>query len=77
MIQNVKLIHSDTVYGYCDGDTIWITDGKLHYKNIVGTLLHEALHNTVSVKGQGELTEDQEHDAMHLLGDWYARGVNG
>ncbi len=69
LINNAVLYPRDDCFGWCDGDTIWISNGKMHYKNIVGTLIHEALHGTV-----GDLTEDQEHDAMELLGDWYARG---
>ena len=73
LINNAVLYPTDTYFGWCDGKTLYIGNGKMHYKNIVGTLIHEALHGTVTSHGK-ELTEDQEHDAMELLGDWYARG---
>lgn len=74
MVANAITVHSDSVYGLCDGETIWISDGKMHYKNIVGTLIHEALHGTVRAKGR-EFTEEEEHCAMERLGDWYAKGT--
>ncbi len=73
MIEHAVLLHCDSAFGYCDGKTIWISDGKMHYKNIVGTLIHEALHGTVHTKGR-EFTADEEHCAMERLGDWYAKG---
>ena len=75
MIRNAQMAHTDSVFGLCDGETIWISDGKMHYKNIVGTLIHEALHGTVRVPKRDELTEDEEHDAMIALGDWEAKGA--
>ena len=76
MIENAILLSCDSAFGYCDGQTIWISDGKMHYKNIVGTLIHEALHGTVHTRGR-VFTEDEEHRAMENLGDWYARGGGG
>jgi len=73
MVDNAITIHSDSVFGLCDGQTIWVSDGKMHYKNLVGTLIHEALHGTVHTRGR-EFTEDEEHCAMERLGDWYAKG---
>lgn len=73
LINNAVLCPRDDCFGWCDGTTLWISNGKMHYKNIVGTLIHEALHNTVYMNNS-ELSEDQEHTAMELLGDWYARG---
>ncbi len=73
MVNGAVLLHCDSAFGYCDGETIWVSDGKMHYKNIVGTLIHEALHGTVHTKGR-EFTEDEEHRAMEMLGDWYAKG---
>ena len=73
LINNAVLYPTDDYFGWCDGKTLYIGNGKMHYKNIVGTLIHEALHGTVTAHGK-MLNEDQEHDAMELLGDWYARG---
>lgn len=74
MIQHASLYDSDECFGWCDGEHIWVSSGKMHYLNIIGTLLHESLHGTVLVPGRDELSEDEEHDAMELLGDYYARG---
>lgn len=68
LINNAVLYPTDEYFGWCDGETLYIGNGKMHYKNIVGTLIHEALHGTVMSHGR-MLTEDQEHDAMELLGD--------
>lgn len=73
LIQGAVLSPCGTCFGFCDGEQIWINNGKMHYRNVLGTLIHEALHGTV-YRGALELTEDEEHDAMEILGDWYAKG---
>ena len=63
--------------GETDGDSIWILRG-MYYKDIVETLLHESLHDSVFVQrqtrtgSQKNLPCDVEHDIMekvlpHLL----------
>ena len=62
-------------YGMTDGDMIWI-DRDIEYKQMIGTLIHEALHDCVflvrptrAVERRG-LSCEFEHSVMERLPVW-------
>lgn len=60
----------DEIYGETDGDTIWIARG-LSLRRATLTLLHEAMHDSVSLLrttragGSKELPCDLEHEVIY------------
>lgn len=59
---------NDYCYGESDGSQIWICKNKIDYAELVGTILHEALHYFAFFNDK-EICEKDEHYVMRLLGD--------
>ena len=55
-------------YGVSDETGIWICKNKIDYAELVGTILHEALHYFAYFNNK-EICEKDEHYVMRLLGD--------
>ncbi len=58
----------ESVYGQTTAGTIWITPMKMSDELLIGTLLHEALHDICTVNGK-IMCENDEHLVMRSLGD--------
>ena len=68
-IRSTKLCPSnDYCYGVSDGSQIWICKNKIDYAELVGTILHEALHYFAFFNNK-EICEKDEHYVMRILGD--------
>jgi hypothetical protein len=59
---------SDDCYGESDESGIWICKNKIDYPELVGTILHEALHYFAYFNNK-EICEKDEHYVMRALGD--------
>ena len=59
---------SDYCYGESDESGIWICKNKIDYAELVGTVLHEALHY-FAYFNKKEICEKDEHYVMRILGD--------
>jgi len=59
---------SDDCYGESDENGIWICKNKIDYAELVGTILHEALHY-FAYFNKKEICEKDEHYVMRILGD--------
>lgn len=58
----------ESVYGMTTAGTIWITPMKMSDELLIGTLLHEALHDICTVNGK-VLCEKDDHHVLRALGD--------
>jgi hypothetical protein len=58
----------ESVYGMTTAGTIWITPMKMSDELLIGTLLHEALHDICTVNGK-VLCERDDHHVLRALGD--------
>ena len=58
----------ESFYGLTTGEFIWITPMKMSDEFLIGTLLHEALHDICTVNGKN-MCENDEHIVMRALGD--------
>mmetsp|Transcript_21065 Transcript_21065/g.23494 ORF Transcript_21065/g.23494 Transcript_21065/m.23494 type:complete len:184 (-) Transcript_21065:81-632(-) len=56
------------VFGESDERTIWIREIEMNDEDLVGTLLHEAIHFIGRFNGR-EMSERREHRVMQLLGE--------
>lgn len=56
-------------YGQTLGREIWITPMKMSDELLIGTILHEALHEMCTYRGGKYISEKQEHCVMRYLGD--------
>lgn len=67
---NNTILHTDddALYGESDGITIWISSIKMSDEELVGTILHESLHNICTINNK-EMCEKDEHAVMRQLGD--------
>ena len=59
---------TEEFYGLTSGRFIWITPMKMSDECLIGTLLHEALHDICTVNGKF-MCENDEHIVMRSLGD--------
>ena len=59
---------SEDCYGESDESGIWICKNKIDYAELVGTILHEALHYFAYFNNK-EICEKDEHYVMRILGD--------
>lgn len=67
-VDNTYVCHDESLFGESDGEKIWISKEKMSDAYLLGTLLHEALHFTVSINGKS-MCEKEEHLVFALLGD--------
>ncbi len=69
MVENTTL-HTDDeeLYGESDGFQIWITAIKMSNESLIGTILHESLHNICTINGK-DICEKNEHAIMKSLGE--------
>ena len=58
----------ESVYGMTAAGTIWITPMKMSDELLIGTLLHEALHDICTINGN-VLCERDDHHVLRALGD--------
>ena len=58
----------ESVYGMTTASTIWITPMKMSDELLIGTLLHEALHDICTINGKA-LCERDDHHVLRALGD--------
>ena len=67
---NNTILHTDDdeLYGESDGITIWISSIKMSDEELIGTILHESLHNICTINNK-EMCEKDEHSVMRQLGD--------
>lgn len=69
MINNTVLHTRDNeLYGESDGEQIWISKIKMSGEILVGTMLHESLHNIATFNGK-DICERDEHAIMIMLGE--------
>jgi len=69
MVNNTVLHTRDnTLYGESDGEQIWISKIKMSSEVLVGTMLHESLHNIATFNGK-DICEKDEHTVMISLGE--------
>ena len=59
---------NDDCHGESDESGIWICKNKIDYPELVGTILHEALHYFAYFNNK-EICEKDEHYVMRALGD--------
>ncbi len=68
-INNTKLSpESDNKHGESDYETIWISKNKISDAELLGVMIHEALHYFATFNGQ-DICEKDEHYIMRMLGD--------
>jgi len=68
-VRSTKLCPAnDYCYGESDESGIWICKNKIDYAELVGTILHEALHY-FAYFNKKEICEKDEHYVMRILGD--------
>ena len=67
-VDNTYVCHDESLFGESDGEKIWISKEKMSDAYLLGTLLHEALHFTVSINNK-PMCEKEEHLIFALLGD--------
>jgi hypothetical protein len=69
MVENT-ILHTDDqeLYGESDGTQIWITAIKMSNEALIGTILHESLHNICTINGK-DICEKNEHAIMVSLGE--------
>lgn len=71
-VDNAKLSSTikpeEEYYGWAMGDKIRISCTKMSDEAIIGTLLHEALHDIAKVNGK-DVCENDEHIIIRNLGD--------
>ena len=69
MVENTTL-HTDDegLYGESDGVQIWISSVKMSNEALIGTILHESLHNICTINGK-DICEKDEHSIMESLGE--------
>ena len=58
----------ESYYGCTKNSTIWITAMKMSDELLIGTLLHEAIHDICTIGGK-YICEVDEHHVMRTLGD--------
>ena len=58
----------ESYYGITTNNTIWITAMKMSDELLIGTLLHEAIHDICYINGNW-ISEVDEHIIMRELGD--------
>lgn len=69
MVDNTVLYtEDDCLYGCSDGNQIWISAIKMSNEALVGTILHESLHNISTINGK-DICEKDEHLVMKSLGE--------
>ncbi len=69
MVENTILYTEDhCIYGYSDGYSIWVSAIKMSNEALVGTILHESLHNISTINGK-DICEKDEHTIMKSLGE--------
>ena len=69
MVENTTL-HTDDegLYGESDGVQIWISSVKMSNEALIGTILHESLHNICTINDK-DICEKDEHSIMVSLGE--------
>ena len=65
-VQRKRLKH---VWGQTDDTTIEISSARMQESYVVGTLLHEALHDCFTHGNGNPFTEEEEHVVMFRLGE--------
>jgi hypothetical protein len=69
MVDNTTLhTDDDELYGASDGVQIWISAIKMSSETLIGTILHESLHNICTINGK-DICEKDEHIIMKSLGE--------
>ena len=69
MVENTTLYTDDEcLYGYSDGYSVYISAIKMSNEALVGTILHESLHNIGMINGK-DICEKDEHTIMKSLGE--------
>ena len=69
MVENSTLYTDDEcLYGYSDGYSVYISAIKMSNEALVGTILHESLHNIAMINGK-DICEKDEHTVMKSLGE--------
>jgi hypothetical protein len=58
----------ESAYGMTANGVIWITPTKMSDDMLIGTLLHEALHDVCTINGKF-ICETDEHRVMRALGE--------
>jgi len=69
MVENAILHNKDEdMYGESDGECMWISAIKMSGELLIGTMIHEALHNIGTFNGN-DICECDEHAIMTILGE--------
>ena len=69
MVDNTTLHTNDeALYGESNGIQIWISSIKMSNEALIGTILHESLHNICTINGK-YICEKDEHAIMESLGE--------
>ena len=68
-LRNVKRKPLKSVWGQADAVSIDISSYDMTENYVIGTLIHEALHD-IFLHGNGHsFTEEEDHRVMHILGE--------
>ena len=69
MVDNTTLHTNDeALYGESNGIQIWISSIKMSNEALIGTILHESLHNICTINSK-DICEKDEHSIMESLGE--------
>ena len=69
MVDNTTLHTNDeALYGESNGIQIWISSIKMSNETLIGTILHESLHNICTINDK-YICEKDEHAIMESLGE--------
>ena len=68
-LENVKRKRLSTVWGQASATCIEISSAPMREDYVLGTLIHEALHDCFFHENNIHFTEDKEHNVMSVLGE--------
>ena len=68
-LRNVKRVQLDDAWGQTSDTCIEISDAPMTESYVLGTLIHEALHDVFYHADGNAFSEEEEHRAMYALGE--------
>ena len=68
-LRNVKRIELNDAWGQTSDTCIEISNAPMAESYVIGTLIHEALHDVFYHADGTAFSEDEEHEAMYVLGE--------
>lgn len=68
-LMNIKRVNLKDCWGQADETGIDIAYANMSESFLIGTILHECLHNVAFHKDKTPFTEEEDHKFMRLLGE--------